>query len=124
MGIRQLRQFVVLAETLNFHRAAERLNMAQPPLSTAIRKLEKELGVALFMREPRKLSLTVAGTIVLGHAWHPLRDIEDVSPRNDRVRHRRTEFVLVFAHTSQLHSFARTDSPLPGARIARGTIAA
>uniref|UniRef100_UPI00119FE65F helix-turn-helix domain-containing protein n=2 Tax=Bacteria TaxID=2 RepID=UPI00119FE65F len=65
MELRQLRQFVVLAETLNFHRAAERLHMAQPPLSTAMRKLEEELGIVLFDRDPRGLKLTVAGGIAL-----------------------------------------------------------
>ncbi len=78
MELRQLRQFVVLAETLNFHRAAERLHMAQPPLSTAIRKLEDELGVLLFNRDPRGLSLTVAGGIVLEHARRALSDVDEL----------------------------------------------
>jgi DNA-binding transcriptional LysR family regulator len=78
MELRQLRQFVVLAETLNFHRAAERLHMAQPPLSTAIRKLEDELGVVLFNRDPRALSLTVAGEIVLAHARSTLRGADEI----------------------------------------------
>ncbi|MGN5479845.1 LysR family transcriptional regulator [Cupriavidus basilensis] len=65
MDLRQMKQALVLSETLNFHRAAERLHMAQPPLSTAIRKLEEELGVPLFDRQPSGLSLTSVGEVVL-----------------------------------------------------------
>ncbi|MDF3881549.1 LysR family transcriptional regulator [Cupriavidus basilensis] len=65
MDLRQMRQALVLGETLNFHRAAERLCMAQPPLSTAIRKLEEELGVTLFDRLPSGLTLTPVGELVL-----------------------------------------------------------
>jgi DNA-binding transcriptional LysR family regulator len=78
MELRQLRQFAVLAETLNFHRAAERLHMAQPPLSTAMRKLEDELGIALFDRDPRGLKLTVAGGIALEHARRTLQGAEEL----------------------------------------------
>jgi len=65
MDLRQIKQALVLSETLNFHRAAERLHMAQPPLSTAIRKLEEELGVTLFERLPSGLRLTPVGETVL-----------------------------------------------------------
>lgn len=78
MDLRQLRQFVILAKTLNFHRAAERLHMAQPPLSTSIRKLEEELGVVLFNREARGLSITVAGGILLEHARSTLRSVDEL----------------------------------------------
>ena len=61
MNLRQLRQFVALAETGNFHRAAERLHMAQPPLSVSIRKLEEELGSPLFERTTTGVLLTAAG---------------------------------------------------------------
>ena len=63
---------LVLAQTLNFHRAAEQLHMAQPPLSTSIKKLEGELGVLLFERLPSGLKLTPAGEAVLGHARRSL----------------------------------------------------
>lgn len=61
MELRQLRYFVILADTRNFHRAAERLHISQPPLTVAIRKLEEELGAPLFLRGPRGVTLTPAG---------------------------------------------------------------
>src|SRR4051812_45877773 len=68
MSLRQMQQFAVLAETLNFRRAAERLHMAQPPLSVSIRRLEEELGTPLLVREKRGVRLTAAGEAVLAHA--------------------------------------------------------
>ncbi len=72
MDLRQLQQFVVLAETGNFHRAAERLHMAQPPLSISIRKLEESLGTPLFVRTTRGVRLTQAGEAALNDARRAL----------------------------------------------------
>lgn len=58
---RQLQYFVVLSEELNFGRAAQRLNISQPPLSAAIRQLEEDLGAQLFERNSKHVDLTPAG---------------------------------------------------------------
>ena len=72
MELRQLRQFVVLAEEGSFSIAAQRLHMAQPPLSVAIRKLEEEIGMPLFVRGSRGVRLTAAGEAALATARRSL----------------------------------------------------
>lgn len=66
--LRHLRYFIVVAEELNFRRAAERIHIDQTPLSRTIRDLEEQLGVALLVRSPRRLELTPAGIKLLEHA--------------------------------------------------------
>ena len=68
MELRTLRYFTVVARELNITRAAEKLNMSQPPLSNQIKALEEELGVQLFIRGKRHLELTEEGALLLRRA--------------------------------------------------------
>jgi DNA-binding transcriptional LysR family regulator len=76
LELRHLRYFVAVAEELNFSRAAERLHMAQPPLSAAIRQLEQDLGTELLHRTTREVRLTEAGTAFLKGARRTLVELD------------------------------------------------
>ena len=73
---RQLRYFLVLAEELHFGRAAERLNISQPPLSTSLKQLEENLGFALLQRNQRGVQLTPAGRVYAESVRQVLTQLE------------------------------------------------
>ena len=89
MDLRSLYYFVTVAEERNITRAAERLNMSQPPLSAQIKGLEEELGIQLFIRGKRQLTITDAGVLLLRRAkqilelaaqtQHELKSMEGLS---------------------------------------------
>lgn len=78
LSLRLLRSFIVVAEERHFGRAAERLNMTQPPLSQQMKQLEARLGVTLFERTTRSVQLTAAGKVLLKQGRQLITDSDDL----------------------------------------------
>ncbi|MEU2423077.1 LysR family transcriptional regulator [Streptomyces sp. NPDC007851] len=85
METRELRYFVAVAEELHFGRAAQRLGIAQPPLSRAIGLLERRLGAPLLERTSRAVTLTEAGAVLLREARAALDAVEAAERRTRRA---------------------------------------
>jgi DNA-binding transcriptional LysR family regulator len=92
---RELRYFVAVAEELHFGRAAQRLGIAQPPLSRAIGLLERRLGATLLLRSSRSVSLTEAGSVLLREGRAALDAVEAAERRTRRAATGRAGVVLV-----------------------------
>ncbi|AXU95285.1 MAG TPA: LysR family transcriptional regulator [Erwinia persicina] len=97
--LRHLRYFVAVAEELHFGRAAQRLNISQPPLSQQIQNLEKETGARLLARTNRSVQLTAAGQQFLQDARHILQQVEQAADKASRL-HRGDEGELRIGFTS------------------------
>jgi DNA-binding transcriptional LysR family regulator len=116
---RLLQQFVAVAEELHFNRAAERLHMAQPPLSQAIRKLESAVGAPLFVRTNRSVSLTPAGVAFLVTARSTLRALEEGVAQTRRVAegiegHLTLTFINIAPYTPLLRALRGFRHASPG----------
>src|SRR5256714_10717927 len=124
MELRHLRYFVAVAEELHFGRAAERLHIAQPPLSRQIRDLEREVGTPLFERVPRGVELTPAGSAFLPVARLTLAQAERAQRSAQRAAlgetgRLRVGFVEAATHSGILAdvlSFFRVHLPSVGLR--------
>ena len=109
MELRHLRYFVAVAEELNFTRAAQRLNTAQPSLSQQIQDLEQELGVALFIRTKRSVKLTAAGTAFLDEARLTLAQARRaIASAKQAARAGESTLVLGFGPAAEIKLFPST----------------
>jgi len=97
--LRHLSTFVAVAEELNFHRAAERLSMAQPAVSRIVQELEERLGVRLLERTTRKVLLTEAGRYMLEEAQEILDRI-DIADSTARLLASGTKAILRIGYTT------------------------
>ncbi|MGY1840210.1 MULTISPECIES: LysR substrate-binding domain-containing protein [unclassified Modestobacter] len=118
MEIRQLQYFVAVAETRHFGQAAERLHMAQSPLSQAIRQLESQVGARLFERTTRRVELTPAGETLLRDARRILDAVDAARTRVQLVGDGSTGMLRVgstglaaFRHLPRLASIAARELP-------------
>jgi DNA-binding transcriptional LysR family regulator len=90
MHFRQIECFLAVAEELHFSRAAKRLHLSQPPLSKHIQQLEQELGVQLFMRNRRSVTLTEAGRIYQEKVRNVMYQLEEAKLAAQRAQEGQT----------------------------------
>lgn len=86
MNSNYLRHFIAVAEHGSFTLAAQSLNIAQPPLSISIKKLEQELGLTLFLRRGRHVSLTLEGEVLFKHAKQVQQTLEDAQTAMEELK--------------------------------------
>ena len=106
MDIRQLRYFVAVAQSGHLTRAAASLGIQQPPLTQQLRRLEAEIGLALFERHPKGMRLTEAGQALLVDAERLLADFDALRQRlRERTDGDRGTLSVAFTSSSAAHMF-------------------
>jgi DNA-binding transcriptional LysR family regulator len=124
--VRELRYFIAVAEELNFTRAAERLGIAQPPLSKAVSVLERKIGVALLRRTTRLVALTPAGAELLEQGRIALEAVTAAGLRAARAGKKKAELVVAVKPGGdggllrKIVTVYQRDAQLPRARIVAG----
>ncbi|MGH8814140.1 MAG: LysR family transcriptional regulator, partial [Advenella sp.] len=86
MNFKQLNHIVVLSETLNFSKAAERVFLSQSALSKSIQAIEQQIGIAIFDRSKNSVLVTPAGKFVVDHARHLLAEIRNFHKNLDYLK--------------------------------------
>ena len=123
MDLKHLRTFIAVAEELSFHKAADRLNLTQPPVSLQIKNLEAELGVLLIERGGRKkMRLTAAGRILFEGARETLRVAERTAESvalfsEGKIGHLRIGHTDDFQHGLLPRVLAKYHTEFPGVRV-------
>jgi DNA-binding transcriptional LysR family regulator len=105
MELRHLSYFRAVAEELNFSRAAERLNISQPPLSRQIGELEDEFGVSLFRRGPHGVTLTIEGMYLLEETRRILGRVDSLKERIGNVEIGSARLIRIGFVASAMYSF-------------------
>lgn len=106
MDIRQLRYFLAVADAGHMTRAAELLGMAQPPLSQQIKALENTLGMALFKRHAKGVTLTEAGQALQADATRLVHDFDALQSRMQLLAEGKTgRLVIAFTSSAAAHEF-------------------
>ncbi|MEM9281213.1 MAG: LysR substrate-binding domain-containing protein [Verrucomicrobiota bacterium] len=121
-SLRELECFVAVAEELSFTRAAERLRLAQPPLSRHIKNLEDKLGVSLFERSRRKVALAPGGRAFLTEAKAILLQVQRAGETARRAAEGETDkldvgFVSAVLSPELVNVFSRFREKFPGVRL-------
>ena len=86
LDLRRLRYFITLAEELHFGRAADRLQIAQPPLSRLIARIEADIGAQLLDRSRSQIRLTQAGKVLLARAREIIRQVDEATAEVAQLR--------------------------------------
>jgi len=108
MDVQQIKNFLVLCETLNFRKAAEQINIVQPALSRQIKLLENEMGAMLFNRSKRTVTLTAAGIFFQKEAHRILQDLNKTIVRTSQVHHGEAGEVKITHSSSAMNTVVPT----------------